>query len=387
MNEMIKKIAQRRSIWNQIRPSNITRQIGKLNPQYKEEYEKLVAADEAIRKIQGPDGSDLRTLLKELKINNKGHRWLAVLDRAARINKLVSDIVNNEYVLALNEGHDKSIRDFYFTEEDAKGKSVDLEHIKNLTNASVEDIEIIKQALFGDLPRRITDKFLSAFYDKKEREIRRLINNIVNRAETLVRRALDTYKELDTARAKGNIGDYLNTINLLRREQQKFEALYKDSYNSMKDFLPKEKSEEGPEEPSVAQQPEEQVEQQEVTQESGEETPVEQKFQDVQLGPDGLGVEQQLELQPPLPQPNKKQFPWKGTQQAYQGSEQNELELPPAEPFENTYSFAAKKAIANKEYGIASAILSKYSQELENAGCIDESVKILLMAQELFNEK
>src|SRR5690606_13980640 len=152
---------------------------------------------------RGAEGQSLKDLLKDLKNNNKSHRWLAVLDKAAQINHIVKKMHTNEYIDELKKGRTDTLKEFYFTDQDTKGKSIDMENIKSIIDPSKEaklrDL-LIKEALFGDISRKVTDKFLSNFYDKKEREVRRAMNNLTSRAETLAVRAIDAYKQLDSAR-------------------------------------------------------------------------------------------------------------------------------------------------------------------------------------------
>lgn len=403
--DSMQKIAQRRSLWNKVRPSNITRQIGKLNPQYRDEYNKLVAADDAIRNVRS-DGQTVKDLLKELKINNKNHRWLAVLDRAAKINSYVSDIINLPEVLDLQRGRAENIRDFYFTQEDDSGKYIDPSHINRIV-ASEADKEMIKQALFGGLSRRITDKLLSSFYDKKEREIRRIMQGLANRAETLAVRMMEAYKSLDAARATGKVSDYIHILDNLKREQESFQNIFRTSYDSIKDYIPKEPQKHIEQE--QPKEPEEQIkqEEQQITQEQL--APVQEFTPEIQFGDQGLlgNVENDITIetiepvqpksvppQPPAWTPSWQKGQQEGVYTSVKDTDNRinldeviKTDFDKMLTAEQIYERDAKKAIANGDYGIAVAVLSKYSQHLEDIGNIDASAKILAIAMDLFSNE
>lgn len=417
MNESMKRIAQRRSIWNRLSPvtspiDTAKKQISKINPQFREQYKALVEADNAMRQVTGPDGEKVKKLLKELRKNNKNHYWLAVLDSAAKINNFAAEIVNNENVQNLLVQRKEDFKDFYFTDKDYKGRSVDVERInESVRPRKASSIHTIKkEAFIGNLARRLTDKLMSSLNDTEEKRLRRAMNTLTSKGETLARRLMQLYKHLDYARAKGDIGGYVNAFNLFKKDYDAFQNTYNNIYNSVKEYLPEIDSvidDDDEKENEVTDQTDSTSDDSESTEttESAEETESVENvetsnegYQDQEIGEQGLGQQQlePLDLVAPFPKPP--QAPQQQTQQQSQEdgvytsvqpqeAQEEEFTLPPAEPFDNRYSFAAKKAIASGEYGIAVAILSKYSQELENAGDIEGSVKVLSIAQELFNEK
>ena len=248
MNKKLDKIAQRRSQFKTwLNPKDYAGRAKKnitqtFSPQYKAQYERLEQVDDDLREVEGPEGLLMKELLKEMKTEFKGLRYLAVLDRAARINDLAKRIVNVDGLMDLRKSRDEAISEFYFSgTEDSKGDPVSTKHINNLINAAEERDLIIKEALFGDVGRRITDTFLNTFVDpKKKREVKRLMNNIYSRAETLAKRVENAYKDLDTARIRGDIDSYLKTIDKLKKEQESFDGILSNTAKQVVPYLPKE---------------------------------------------------------------------------------------------------------------------------------------------------
>lgn len=433
MTKMIDKIAQRRSVMKRLNPVDmVNRNVGKLNKTYREQYKTLQKADDSIRKYKS-EGQSLKELIKELKRNNKNFNWIAVLDRAARINKLISKIVRDPDVVRLQEGRQENFKEFYFHDRDSKGRPVSMDNINSLVNASAEEKALVRQALFGDWSRQIADRFMSTFkYDKREAELRRAMNDIVSRSENLVQRTLDAYKGLDTARNKGNIGDYINIISDLRKEQGNFESAFKNTYTAVKDFLPQESVEESSSEVSRPAESSEKGSEVSSPEEKPAQKPEVKFTPETKLGPGGLLGEQGekgeqgevvesvseqvpvIDLPRPLPTPpSGPSSPPTGSVQSdvYTSAPESDridmeallqqdggVHLPPAIPLDapipqsplttaSVLPEKIKKAMANGNRGVAVALLSKYSQELEDAGHINESAKILVIAQEIFNGK
>jgi len=425
MTKMIDKIAQRRGLWNRVRPSNLTKQVYRLNPTYNKEYKALRKADDAIRKLRAPGNQTAKDLLKEMRKAFKSHKWATTMDRAARISILADRIAKHERVNELLEIAKDNFKEFYF-----EGGKVNTDQIDEALNKSKE-ADFKTEALFGDWARRRRHDSMGGRSGNKL--VERAITSMYNRAESLAEAIMSTYKELDNARAEGMVGNYIQSITQLRSKADEFDKVFKGTHAAVKEFLPKaptmdeveqdvKEEEVAKEEVKEEEKPEEKPEGE--AQEGGEDKP-EEFTEAVQLGESGLlgdlgeGAQEQIEgldLVSPLPKPpagpsgppTGSVEPDVYTSAPAPGPDRIDMDallqpeglnLPPAVPLDapmeqstfganaSVYPAKIKKALATGDRGVAVALLSKYSQDLEDAGNITESARILAIAQEVFNGK
>jgi len=427
MTKMIDKIAQRRSIWNRIRPSNVTKQLGRIDRTYNKEYKALRNADNAIRKLRAPGNQTAKDLLKEMRKAFKSHRWATTMDRAARISILADRIAKHEKIDEFLDVSKGNFGDFYF-----EGGKISTDNIEEAANKN-KKASLKSEALFGDSDwarRRRHDLMGGSSGNKR---VERAIVSMYNKAEALAELITQTYKDLDSARAQGKIGDYIASVTQLRAKADEFDKTYKATHSAVKEFLPKaptmdeveqdvKEEEVAKEEVKEEEKPEEKPEGE--AQEGGEDKP-EEFTEAVQLGESGLlgdlgeGAQEQIEgldLVSPLPKPpagpsgppTGSVEPDVYTSAPAPGPDRIDMDallqpeglnLPPAVPLDapmeqstfganaSVYPAKIKKALATGDRGVAVALLSKYSQDLEDAGNITESARILAIAQEVFNGK
>lgn len=354
----LEKIAQRRSLWNKVRPSNVTRQIAKINPEYKEQYAILERLDDSIRE----KGAELGQNIKALKSAHKNHKWFSVFDYCARINNIVKDVISDPLIPELIEIRKQHVKDFYF--EGEKGLPARASYRHSLT----------KQALFEGLSRRMVDTFFG-FRGDEEKKVRLVVNNLANRAKTLGQRMVQVYKALDTARAKGSISDYISNILSLKSEQEKFDTVFDQSYNAVQEFLPK--------------QVEKSVEKVEPKSVSKSAPKINNEFPEIKpFGPQGLEnpdivVHDQPEMD--LAQMAREIDTGHNIETEQRGTQvplESDVDVP-----EDLYPLgkAAKLAIKQGNYGIAAQLLVTYSDQLDAVGLINESHDMLNLAQELLD--
>lgn len=389
------KLAQRRSVLNVLRPSNVTRQFAKLNPEYREQYARLVRADDHIRQLRGPEDQTVKDLLKELKKNFSNYHWLAVIDTASKINDLAKSIHTNPDIEELLLNMKDTLQDFYFTNEDAKGRIVDLSKIEDLfkEKEASDNLDLVKKALFGGIGRRLTNKFLESFQDKDAKKVRLAINTIYNKAQNLANKIINTYDALDVARAKGSIAAYIDGINSLKKAQRDFENSYKGAYLAIKEYLPQQ-------EHAVTQTHKNNEEDFDIeTEEIPSKGPItkEKHTPEFKFGPGGLEddyniPDESIELiEENKPQPPKQKSLSEWAKEIDEGYKEEKLQKDYDETVEKIMGKktieAAKEAIKQNKYGAAAVLLSRYSQELEDAGNMVGSAKILALAEELLDEQ
>lgn len=391
MNDTLEKIAQRRSALKRLIDSPYTMMRGvrrTIDNMYDEEVTSLEEVDNNIREIKGPGGEPLKSLLgpsmlKSLKRNNRAHHWLAVLDVAAQINFVAKSIV--EEGNKLRKDRADKIKDFYFSKEDASGQGVNLDNIYKLIRSN-EDYDLVKEALFKELGlgRGSTHKFLSRLFDTKMKEAKRNMNILVNRAESLVHKILDTYKRLDSLRNKGDVGGYIDVINSLEKSQKDFEKFYKSVYESVKDFIPQLEEEAKKSENKKPDEPE-----------APEASPQKPNHQP---GLDLIPVEKQPEEAAPVVQEEtidtrpyedvvtpKRSFPAPPEHVMKIRDEDIEYMDEEQKTASKRYIDGIKVAYANGDVGLAAALMSSYSQYLEDNGFIDSSIKALATAEVILN--
>lgn len=393
MNDTLEKIAQRRSaltkLIDKVRPDTMMRGVRRtIDSMYDDEVSLLESVDEEIRNIKTTDGQPLKSLLgqsmlKRLKRNNRAHHWLAVLDVAAQINFVAKSIVKEGSRLKTNRSG--KIKDFYFSKDDASGQGVNLENIYNLVQSN-EDYEMIKEALFKELGlgRGSTHKLLSRLFDTKMKEAKRNMNILVNRAESLVYKILDTYKRLNPLRNKGDVGGYIDVIDSLEKSQKDFEKFYKSVYESVKDFIPQLEEEAKKSENKKPDEPE--------APETSPQKPTPQP------GLDLIPVEKQPEEAAPVVQEEtidtrpyedvvtpERSFPTPPEHVMKIRDEDIEYMDEEQKTASKRYIDGIKVAYANGDVGLAAALMSSYSQYLEDNGFIDSSIKALATAEVILN--
>jgi hypothetical protein len=239
-DEIIIITAARPGLWMRERfaPSAIKRWLGEtFYKDYGKSMEKLRQIDDAIYEWV----KDIEQLNKELKERRKMPgpmtdsrvvdiaRILGAINRRFKKINRAGDILeemNEEYLEQFENQFKMEVPEggqFHEPSED------EMEDVERLRQPAADDAMYAEAGFWDDLK----DKWISRKREtNKSKERRKAINDISGKADALVRNLKKTLKNLSKARSSGDVGVYLDTLNTISEEQQKFENSFVEVYNT-----------------------------------------------------------------------------------------------------------------------------------------------------------
>jgi len=246
-DEIIIITAARPGLWakERLTPSAIKRWLGeKFYKDYGKTMKKLRQIDDAIYEWV----KDIEVLNKQLKEKRKSPGPMTdkkVIDIAillGSINKRFKKINHAGDILEdMNEKYLENFEDQYTLEVPDNGE------IYELDSGEREEIEMLREdededeaedgsddifataGFWNDLKQKWVSRKLERDDEKKRRKE---INSISQKAEKMVRSLKKYLKNLSKARAAGDVGQYLDTINIISQKQQSFENDFSEVYNN-----------------------------------------------------------------------------------------------------------------------------------------------------------
>jgi len=241
-DEIIIITAARPGLWMKERfsPSAIKRWLGEtFYKDYGKTMEKLRQIDDAIYEWV----KDIEQLYKELKQRQKqpgpmdDKRVVDIARLLGGINRRFKKIDRAGDILEdLTESHLKEFENKFpaqlpeeggtfheLSDEDTK----ELERFREKSDA--DDMMSVEAGFWDDLRTKWLTRKMET---KSVKERRKAIKQIIDQAGSLVRQMKGTLKNLSKARAAGDVGQYLDALNTISEEQQKFENSFVEVYET-----------------------------------------------------------------------------------------------------------------------------------------------------------
>ena len=249
----MEKTAQKRNLRHKFRELvNLpTRSLKKVfDPQYKELIENLQKTDDQIRAIAsgevigsadpGIDPISTKKLLKEARSKFIRREYLVVASLLGRFHQKIEEINKtiDNFKLDFESVHNR----FLFAPlEDVKEKDRDkhIEHLRNLRQrlGTPQNNSFIKEAGVWDMIHNLYSRrgrALAAWekqYPEKVQALRRAAEESLNKAESLQNKLLTLLKEMGTARAVGNLNEYVKLVKNINKISTDFDSSFKTFYN------------------------------------------------------------------------------------------------------------------------------------------------------------
>lgn len=400
MSDNLKVIAQRRTLLNRFKEKKNYMLGGKhdesVSELYKNQMDIIRTTDNANRELVNVMKSDLknaRRAFRDRRLLDVSH-WLGQFNTKMRLiigsidkfKELKSDEFDDFYT------HTSDTTDPYFNYLDsdlkeAVGKVDDMFKTAGLLDVFKSD-------------REKASRLLEKMYQKQLKKRLDDINVLLNKADGVLGRVVEEMAALDTARAEGNVNEYIKHLTKISGYHKTFEDKLREVYtNHFQPLAAKLKTKEESEEAEVQKQL---IDLEKKRQESREQ----------------LGVQPEIKKEvpmtvPDLEVPEPKVVPVENPEQKIFDAEFEEEEpvivtspntimtnMLPAKD-ESKEQKAAKlilkniKKLSKEEFYnelvkasndpfIMSAMIAKYSQELEDDGDIETGLKLLSIAELIF---
>lgn len=233
----LSKEAQKRSLVNKVvNPVGLlSREIGKLNPVFNSMYKSLSEADDEIRAVRGPNGELVKDLVKDIRLAGKQNRWSKILETSIVLSNFAKEMRNSPSLQQLLSDKDIAIKDFYLD----GGENIPRVRRSDVKKAALgPNNKILKEAFLGNLSRMLSDRAFMRLYDRKEKELRRVMNSLASKGEMFGNYLIGVYSDLDKYRVRGEIGDYISTVLGLDKSIDLFDEIIQRAYDLVKDYLP-----------------------------------------------------------------------------------------------------------------------------------------------------
>ena len=199
-------------------PRALTRWMGEsIIGDYKDKMDKLREVDSRIREWTKDFDKFIFNINRELKNALNSNRFIDLAKLLAELNQTLKNVsIAGKEIENLEED---SFQDF------------DTEHDEYLDPElfNSNDGFVSEAGFFSDLKR----KWVANKLETKKREQRKIaLQRLVSYAKTIIGHVNFYLDEMDKARAYGQIGNYINNLNKISKEQKNFEKMFKGVYNT-----------------------------------------------------------------------------------------------------------------------------------------------------------
>jgi len=432
MSESLMAVAQRMSQWQKMRErlNKMTSGLKRLPAEYLDQVEKMREADSQVRNIAE---RELPAAIKGAQKAFKQRRLLDVAHNAAIFNSALKRIV--DILKPLNELTSEYIDEFYIDSQEAD-PTKDF-FAQDYAKAAINDLDMmVKEAELFDLfrsDRNRAARMIEKLYKVKVEQRNNAVKNLIDQMDQTSLKLNEALKELAVYRSKGDIAKYIETqkskvFGLSNRFENTFKRIYNKHLAELQTKAKEEaekrrqaeaedeakwqaesvKREESkinvPEEeiintPEVtpSRQPAKEQPLLELELPEQEPTPVSEPEVKTQVTPSGFIAPQapgKVVYLPGVKKPEQVQEPKKETQEPKDVQTeakdkwkalQEKLEKEPQKAASRIYE-DIKLVAETQNVGQLVAICSYYSQELEDQGDIQGSMKLLAIAESLINE-
>jgi HEPN domain-containing protein len=389
------KIAQRRSVLHKLHETlNVPRRLHEALDQniFGPQMELLKRVDDEIREIAlGEGGPSLKELLKSAKRSLKEKKYPDALYYAKQIDQIVAKMVAAAANLTVYR--DEQIDDLF-------GQS-DIGY-QEVAQAFEKTAGILD--MFSGWSRNRTARLIEKMYRNKVRKMRLAVEGAVSGADSLVNNVLRTLKNMGTARASGDVSAYLEGLSNIGKWQEQFstrvDSVYQEHIGPMVARIQEQQAAPvttGVPAPTEAAEPEAaEPETAEPEAAEPEKTKEDVKPPPSRPVPSGGVQVPTLPADPSVSPAEAPQEKEDEEEEEEEGEKQQSAIISGPDVYQwmqqhPDYRFGSiyrdiDKALSRGDYGVAGALMAKYSQMLEDAGLIKDSVRVLSVAQELLNE-
>lgn len=403
--DALKSIAQRRSTWNSIKEKlNVPKNIAEyVSSEYGEQMKTIREVDKEMREI----GKELNPVLKAARKSFKERRLLDVAHWVGIYNDKLRELTG--LVVRLEELKGEHLDQFYTEMED---NSNPYRHYFNDPKAAElnQNLDMLKTAGILDVfksDRERAAKLLEKMYASQLKKRLGDVSSLLNKAQATTDNILQQMGELDSARSSGNVSEYIKHLNKISTLHKGFENKFRQVYDEH--FVPliaKVKEREQAESAARAKEEEDnRIKREEAKKQweaQQEKTPLPEQEPPQATVPD-------LEIpKAPIVVPEPKPAPTEFTA-ALPKIDEEKMETKPeltvlpgggevsAIPTaKKTTKKQPKKKTSKDEFFdelmktandpiLMARMMVKYSEELEEDGDVDSSMKLLVVAEEAFD--
>lgn len=248
MSEKLVRIAQRRSALQKIHEfTNIGRRFSESRHDfYRQQMKNLREVDDRIRQYAiGEAGQPgLKQNLKLVKDYVKQGRSVRAMYHLVEIGNIVDKIVQE--VIPLKKERDQFIREFYSeTGEEPMGEPTKewealQKHFKKA--AFLNDTSGRLGSMFEGISRGRVSRLLEKVYHNEVNERRKAMISIQESARFLVEFVIRTMKVLGDLRARGDVSDYIKTLDSIKKEYDSYITKYSEFYHKHVEGLKKDEA-------------------------------------------------------------------------------------------------------------------------------------------------
>jgi hypothetical protein len=409
MSESLITTAQRMSQWQKMRErlNKMTGGLKRYPAEYLSQVEQMRGADSEVRKIVE---NKLPDVIKAAERAFKQRMLLDVAHNASKFNHLLKEITS--LFEPLNKLTSDYIDEFYMDSKEAD-PTKDFFSPEYHAASVIDEMDMItKQAELFDMfrsDRTRTRRMIEKLYKVKVEQRNLAIQNLIDVMSQIHLKLIEELKELGWFRARGDVAGY---IELEKKKIPKliggFEGKFKSVYTKYlaelqtkaKESIEKRQKEE--EEKNAAFEAKQKAKEVELAKKPVEEVPIEEAPKPIEtpkapvedlskpeVMPSRPPAKEQtlLELDVPEDKPIIPTPPVSAKDKLKNwNKKEEELVKEPAPITAAQMYLDIKKVAETKSVGQLIAICSYYSQELEDRGDIQGSMKLLAIAESLVNE-
>lgn len=213
----LEKAAQRRGFLNWLHEKvNVPRHMAETFSQvYGDVMATLRDVDDRIRQEYAVD---LKLQVKEANKALKERRYLDIVHFLSQFNESLKNIVDQGKLLQELRG--EQIDDFY-----GESKFFNLDEDYFGKQAGIMDV-------FQNIARPMAGNIMERMYRNTLRERYRKLESLINESRAMLNFALTQLKKMASARARGDVSDYLAQLNQIAKRRHVFENTFRQIYNS-----------------------------------------------------------------------------------------------------------------------------------------------------------